>query len=58
MVVKVCTSLAPTLLTLGMIATDKGLAEDFAMPGFGRAAGPRRATFQPRDQTVIQFARI
>ena len=34
----------------------KGLAEDFPMLGFGRAAVPRRATFQPSDQIIIQIA--
>jgi hypothetical protein len=36
----------------------KGLAEDFPMLGFGRAAVPRRATFQPSDQIIIQIADV
>jgi hypothetical protein len=37
---------------------DKGLAEDFPMFSFGRAAVPRRPTLQTNDQIVIQIANM
>jgi hypothetical protein len=33
----------------------KGLAKDLPMLGLGRAALPRRATFQTSDQIVVQI---